>query len=94
MPDPIKFKAAYLAERGVYFAVIQVSAESVETEYAQREAARFYKRFFPEGTSIILMALKHEGSTLPATFYGRRDLVAFMSALDSDLIKWKIYTYS
>jgi hypothetical protein len=99
LPDPpavpdsvdstvMKFRGAYLEERGVHFAVISVEPETVQSESAQKEAVKTYQRFFPEA-SIVLMV---ENENQPPTYYGRRDIVAFLNTLEETQIKWKMFT--
>jgi hypothetical protein len=84
----MKFRGAYLEERGVHFAVISVEQDAVQTESARKEASRTYQRFFPDA-SIVLMT---ESEGQPPVYYGRRDIVAFLNTLEDAQIKWKTYT--
>ena len=101
MPEPVRFKGAYLTERGVNFAIVQVEPKAAENEFKQNETAEFYEKYFPEGTPVILMVLnknniKTEGEEEkipPAFFYGRRDIVAFLSTIELNQIKWKNYNH-
>ena len=91
MPNPVvKFRGAYLTERGVHFAIVHVEAEEVATEAVEKETNKTYKKYFPEGTPIILM-VEEEGTKQPL-FYGRKDIVAFLQGTEQEQIKWKNYT--
>jgi hypothetical protein len=87
-PVTMKFRGAYLEERGVHFAVVSVEKDIVQSERTQKEAARIYQRIFPEA-SIIFMV---ESDNHPPVYYGRKDIVAFLNTLEESQIKWKSYT--
>jgi hypothetical protein len=86
-----KFHGAAICERGVRFAVVMVQPHIVTTPdkaEANRLIATFENRIF--GAPVVLMGpdpLAH----LPR-YYGRKDLVEFLSTVPVNHIPWQEFT--
>lgn len=84
----MQIEGAIVKEQGQTFAIVIVKAQVLDTSERDKVAQQF-SRYFP-GMPIILMAQNSRGN---ATYYGRKDIVAFLSKLHTSQIPWKKYTF-
>ncbi len=81
-------EGAVVREQGVSFAIVVVKAHVLNSNMTAGEAAQSFGRFFP-GLPITLMAQDHRGTP---TYWGRRDIVQFLSNISMSRIPWRKYT--
>ena len=83
----MRFHGAVIRERAATFAVVIVKPLTLRSTH---EATRAQLTFAPAfaGMPIVLMA---QDATGAASFHGRRDLVAFMSKVNLDAVRWREY---
>lgn len=82
-------EGAVIREQGQNFAIVIVKPQvlnSIEKDSVSQE----FSKYFP-GMPVILMAQNPKG--IP-TYYGRRDIVAFLAKLHVTQIPWKRYTFN
>jgi len=80
----MNLQAALIKEQGVTFAVVAVkpAAAAPGTRHSTASSAA---RLFP-GCPVVLMSQDHTGR---ATFYGRSDLVRFLSRVSLHSLPWR-----
>ena len=84
----MQFEGALIKEQGVTFAIIIVKPHVLNS--SDREDIRnSFRKFFPLGTPIILMAQDSRGTP---TYHGKTDIVKFLANIDFRRIPWKRYT--
>ena len=83
-------EAALVKEQGVKFAVVVVKRHVIQNQITAKEAITGFSRYFP-GNPIVLMAQDSRG--LP-TYYGRKDIVNFLSGLHMGQLPWKRYSFN
>jgi hypothetical protein len=83
----MRFHGAVIKDRAATFAVVIVKSHTLRSTH---EATRAQLTFAPafRGMPVVLMA---QDSTGAASFHGRRDLVAFMTKVNLDAVKWREY---
>jgi len=86
----MKVQGAVIKEQGVTFAIVVVKSHVVRNASQANKAIQDYGTLFPR-TPIVLMAQKNRGTP---TYYGRRDIVRFLSRVPMNAIPWKQYTFS
>lgn len=88
----MKFQGAIIQEQGVTFAIVIVKKHIVDnTIEANKIVNKFSTLSIFQNIPIILMAQDFNG--VPS-YYGRKDIVAFMVHIPLDAIPWKEYTLS
>ena len=80
-------EGAVIIEKGVTFALIHVDPSVTRYTLKSTQTRRALMRFFP-GMPIVLMSLTPAGEP---RYYGRKDIVDFLSSLRIDQIPWKKY---
>lgn len=80
--------AALVKEQGVHFAVVVVQSHVLNNPSQRSEAQQGFQALFP-GYNIILMAQTSRG--VP-TYYGRPDIVRFLSKVHISQLPWKRYS--
>lgn len=85
----MKFQGAVIKEQGIKFAIVVVKRHIVQMQSEARDAIQNFSRFFP-GIPVVLMAQDSRGTT----YYGRKDIAKFLSAVPIGAIPWKEYTFS
>ena len=80
-------EGAVIIEKGVTFAIIHVAPEVTRYTIKSTQTRRALMRFFP-GMPIILMSLTSDGKP---QYYGRKDIVDFLSGWRLNQIPWKKY---
>jgi len=87
----MKFQGALIREQNVTFAIVIVKEHILQgSSQTKDETLRSFQPLFP-GVPVTLMAQNHHG--IP-TYYGRPDIVNFLSNVSIDRIPWKEYTYN
>lgn len=84
----MQFDGAVVKEQGVTFAIVIVKPTVLDSTSTREDARISFKSIFPR-IPIILMA--QNGRGIP-TYYGRTDIVNFLSRIDARRIPWKTYT--
>lgn len=85
----MQLEGAIIKEQGQNFAIVIVKSHVLNSN-ERDNAVQQFSRYFP-GMPIILMAQNSRG--IP-TYYGRTDIVNFLSKLHMSQIPWKKYTFS
>jgi hypothetical protein len=86
----MNFQGAVIKEQGIVFAIVIVKSHILSMNSEINQTARRFQQFFP-GLPIILMAQDSRG--IP-TYYGRKDIVNFLSRISIQSIPWKEYVYA
>lgn len=84
------FEGAVVREQGVTFAIVVVKQQVLVNSFSANEAASSFTPLFP-GLPIVLMAQNHSGRP---TYWGRPDIVRFLSRIAMSRIPWKKYSFS
>jgi hypothetical protein len=85
----MQLQGAIIKEQGQHFAVVIVKPQVINS--IERDQVRQgFSKYFP-GMPIILMAQNSRG--MP-TYYGRKDIVAFLSKLHISQIPWKRFSFN
>lgn len=82
------FQGTVLKEQGVTFAIVIVKKHVVDVRSEAEKTIHSFQPVFP-GIPIILMTQNTRG--IP-TYFGRRDIVQFLSNVPLNRIPWKKYT--
>lgn len=85
-----KIQAAVIKEQGVSFAITIVKNNILTSQSQCQSAALSFQPLFP-GLPIVLMSQDSRGTP---TFWGRKDIVNFLSHIHPAQIPWKEYTFS
>ena len=85
----MQLEGAVIKEQGQNFAIIIVKSHVLNSS-ERDNAIQQFSRFFP-GMPIILMA---QNSRRIPTYYGRADIVKFLSKLQLSQIPWKKFTFN
>lgn len=83
----MRFQGALIKEQGVTFAIAVVKPRVIQNRAQASRAASRFGSVFP-GVPIVLMAQNSGGAP---TYYGRKDLVQFLSKVSMRAIPWKEY---
>jgi hypothetical protein len=86
----MQFDGAVIREQGVTFAIVVVKQHVLNSGSQALSAVRGFARYFP-GLPVILMG--QDGGGRP-TYYGRRDIVNFLSNISPARIPWRRYSVS
>ena len=86
----MQFEGAVIKEQGVTFAIVIVKPYVLNNSSEAQNVRASFGSFFP-GLPIILMAQNSSGR---ATYFGRPDIVKFLSLISPSRIPWKKYTAS
>ncbi|MFT9057761.1 MAG: hypothetical protein ABF449_14370 [Ethanoligenens sp.] len=82
------FQGAVVKEQGVTFGIIIVKSYVLNSDSDKNQMQMFGLRAFGN-IPIILMAQNPSGTP---TYYGRKDIVNFLSGILMEQIPWKEYT--
>ena len=82
------FDGAVIREQGQTFAVVVVKRHVLDHAQSANEAIQSFSPAFP-GVPVILMGQDTHGH---ATYYGRQDIVRFLSNVSPARIPWRRYT--
>ena len=80
-------EGAVIIEQGVTFALIHVDPSVTTYTVKSTQTRRALMRFFP-GMPIILMSLTPAGEP---RYYGRKEIVEFLTGIRLNQIPWKQY---
>lgn len=86
----MKVHGAVIREQGVVFAIVVVNRNVIQSAFQANDAMRGFSSLFP-GMPIVLMAQNNRSTP---TYFGRRDIVGFLSKVPVHAIPWKQYTVS
>lgn len=84
----MKITGALINEQGVRFMIVVVKMTVLESPERREKDLAYLKPLFP-GVPVILMAQEGPGS---AKYYGRPDIVKFLSHVKPSQIPWKEYS--
>lgn len=84
------FQGALLREQGVTFAIVIVKMYVVQNNASGNDTIRSFQPAFP-GVPLVLMA--QDCRDVP-TYFGRHDIVRFLSNVPVECIPWKQFTIS
>ena len=82
------FQGAIIREQGQVFAVVIVKKHVIDNSSTAAETIRAFQPAFP-GMPVVLMAQDSRGTP---TYYGRRDIVRFLSKVPLSAIPWRKFT--
>jgi hypothetical protein len=85
-----KIQGAVIREQGVTFAIIVVKQHLLHSQIESRKTAYAFSAYLP-GMPIVLMAQDSRGTP---TYWGRRDIVDFLTNIHMSRIPWKEYTFN
>ncbi len=86
----IKVQGAVIKEQSITFAIAVVKRHILNSQMQCQKTARSFHHLFP-GMSIVLMGQDSRGTP---TYWGRKDIVNFMSNVHPSRIPWKEYTFN
>ena len=86
----LKIQGAVIKEQGVTFAVIPVKKNILGSQMKCQQTAQSFQPMFPD-IPIVLMGQDSRGTP---TYWGRNDIVNFMSNIHPSRIPWKEYTFN
>ncbi len=81
------FEGAVIREQGVTFAVVIVKKHVMDNRLEAQDAIQAFSPLFP-GLPLVLMAQDYQGTP---SYFGRTDLVRFLSHVPLNAIPWKRY---
>ena len=84
-----KIQAAIIKERGVQFTVVIVQQHLFDSQENCQTTAQAFEPYFP-GMPIIWMAQDSRGTP---SYWGRKDIVSFLSRVALSRFSWKEYTF-
>jgi len=84
----MKVQGSVIKEQGITFAIVVVKRQVVQNSNQANKALQSFGTLFP-GMPVILMAQNYRGTP---TYFGRRDIVRFLSKVPISAIPWKTYT--
>lgn len=85
-----KIQGAVITEQGVTFAIVIVKSHVFNTSTSREEAIEAFSRYFPS-MPIVLMRQDSRGTP---EYFGRKDIVSFLSNIHPSQIPWKEYTFN
>jgi len=86
----MKIQGAVIKEQGITFAVTAVKKHILSSQMQCQETAQSFQPLFP-GIPIVLMGQDSRGTP---TYWGRKDIVNFISNVHPSRIPWKEYTFN
>lgn len=86
----IKIQGAVIKEQGQIFAIVIVNSFILDSHTERQKMANSLQPLFPR-KPIVLMARDSNG--IPK-YWGRKDIVNFLTDIDISRIPWKEYTFS
>lgn len=84
----MKLTGAVIKEQGITFAIVVVQPHVFNSKHTLNEAADSFSFYFPR-MPIILVRSTAKGPE----YYGRTDIVDFLSNIHPSQIPWKEYTF-
>lgn len=86
----MRFQGALVKEQGLTFAIVIVKSHVIQHTAEAMSTQQAFSPVFP-GVPIVLMA--QDSSGVP-TYYGRRDIVGFLSNISMEAVPWKEYSFN
>ncbi len=83
----MKFQGALIKEQGVLFGIVVVKSHVLNSPSDRNQILNFGIRAFG-AVPIVLMAQDASGTP---TYYGRKDIVRFLSSVPFQRIPWREY---
>ena len=83
----MRFQGAVVREQGVTFAIVVVKRPIVNSRLEAERAIVSFQPTFP-GMPVVLMAQESRGRP---TYFGRPDIVRFLSKVPVSAIPWRKY---
>lgn len=84
------FTASVIREQGVTFALVLVKKHVVDSTDSAEDAIEEFSGAFP-GMPVVLAAQDFRGRF---TYFGRNDIVRFLSRVNPARIPWRKYSYA
>ena len=84
----MSFDAALVREQGVEFAVVSVKSHVLSSQSSRSDAIDAASSQFP-GLPIVLMSQDSRGTP---TYWGRKDIVRFLSNVPFELLPWRRFS--
>ena len=84
----MKFRGALVREQGVTFGIVVVNRHVLDDTGRANNVSRGFGHIFG-AAPVVLMAQDHAGR---AKFFGRSDIVRFLSRVPMRAIRWREYT--
>jgi len=84
----MKIKGAIVKEQGVKFAIVNVQRSILQSRQEQKKICQKFDPLFG-GIPVVFMSQDSKGI---ATYVGRKDIVDFLSNVDSRRINWREFT--
>lgn len=85
----MRFQGSVIKEQGVTFAIAIVKEYILNDRNAADKLIVSFQRLVFGNIPVVLMAQDYSGR---ARYYGRRDIVSFLSGVPIESIPWKEYT--
>lgn len=85
----MKITGSVITEQGQTFALVLVKEQVLNSSRAD-DTAHAFSEYFP-GMPIVLAAQNHRGRF---TYYGRKDISAFLASVNASRIPWKEYSFA
>lgn len=82
------FQGALIKEQGVTFAIVVVESSALQSPATCKKMQLFGHRIF----GAVPVVLAAQGSRGSMRYYGRKDIVSFLSKTPAFMIPWKQYT--
>lgn len=86
----VKVTAALFIEQNVKIAVVSVKYQSCLNEHDRKQTLNGVSRFFPDANTVIVW----ETPNRKKEFYGRQDIVNFLSRVHPSRLPWKEYSFA
>lgn len=86
----MKIQGAIIREQNQTFAIVAVKRHLLNSSQDANETIRLFTPYFP-GMPIVLAGQDSSGVF---TYFGRRDISAFLASISPTRIPWKEYTFS
>lgn len=86
----MKFQGAVITEQGITFAVVVVRLATLRSPLLRDKTVSTYTDIF-QGIPVVLTAKEPLGAV---KYFGRQDIVNYLSTIKPSQIPWKEYTSS
>lgn len=86
----MKIQGAIIREQSQTFAIVMVKRHLLDSSHEANETIRAFTPYFP-GMPIVLAGQDPWGRF---TYFGRRDISAFLASISPTRIPWKEFTFS
>lgn len=86
----MKLQGAIITEQGQEFAIVVVKNHIVQNSHEANDTIRLFSPYFP-GMPVVLAGQDSRGTF---TYFGRRDISAFLASISASRIPWMEYTFN